>query len=445
MNTDKNTFASELQQQIGQKRNGDTSGVLWFSEQLSDVTGQSVKPTNVYKWLSGATAREVPSKFIKRKPGETQDSISKALQLSTEERVRLLDSFYLTYAYKQETKQTLLHLLDSQDLESLGDYGRFKSLKSQPFRIDHLLTALDKFFACIDCEKEADGVAIDRKSLAALQKPLPDKPCDFPIQICATDNGFLDGKRLDAFASLLNALYAAEYSVEVLLCFGAGEDKPSRKATVLKKLFSIVFDNGVSSQKRPSLFSLRVLQSPYTVQPFDCMLLADGMAGYCLTDNNAYLTWCGGGTSTLFASSYERYRAQCTSPFDFRRSTDVPKSGERIANADAPGNNQITYVLGKPSRRNKNLIATDSEDRLGDNWVRYSYLLDEEKLYLIPYYLDDYVDVPSLLPLKRSLSSGETDTAICICDPDLVQAAKTYREYLREITVAPIESNNGTD
>ena len=425
-NNQKNKFALQLQRQIGQKRPGNDAAVNWFATQLSHTSQAEVKPTNVYKWLSASTAREVPGKFIKRKEGDSQDPISQALGLDTAERVQLIDAFFTSYAYSDQAKDALLHLLDSRSLEAIDDIGRYKMLRQAPSGAP-IAAALDKFFAGIDCPKDPRSDALPAEGLAA------DRVC-----IMADDQGLLAPARIDAFVDLAGALYAGGYTIELVLCFATEPyEKRSAKVDALRRLFPLLFADGCAPVQ--GRVDIRVVSNGGPMRAYDSIIFDNGHTGYTLLDDT-YMVWHNDTSATLFNTQFGRLRAMSTAPFVRVPTAALPQADAYgIANADAPiGAALPTYVLGQLQPAPTNAIATDSVDRLGDNWVKFSYILQDgarPQLYLIPYYIDDYIDAPSLDGIRRVLHDGALPLVFAVQDTDFVETAHVYRCYLDEVSV----------
>ena len=427
-NNTKNKFALQLQQQIGQKRPPGDSAVNWFANKLSHTSQSEVKPTNVYKWLSGGSAREVPGKFIKRKDGNSQDPISQALGLDASERVQLIDAFFTSFAYNDQAKGALLHLLDSPALEALDDTSRYKMLHQG--KGNRIATALDKFFAGIDCPKDPQSDPL-----------LPDDVVVAPLCIMADDQGLLSPTHIDAFVGLVNALYSAGYTLQMVLCFGTQPyERRAAKVDVLKKMFPLLFADGCSDGQ--SHIDLRVVQNSGPMRVYDSILFNNGRTGYTMLDQT-HLVWQNNTAATLFGTEFNRLRAMATIPFVRIKAADLPRCDAcGIANADAPLNHTLpTYVLGQWAKNlPSNAIATDSNDRLGDNWVKFSYILQEgteQTLFLIPYYIDDYIDNNALDDIRRMLRDDTSPVVFAVQDSDLVETAHVYRCYLDEVSVVP--------
>ena len=249
----------------------------------------------------------------------------------------------------------------------------------------------------------------------------------------ATDHGLLQSQTIEIFVELIAALYTAGYPVNLTLCFSNSEERVhSAKLLTLRHFFPLAFTS-IYARRRED-FQLQILQENTSLLPHDLITIGNDEKGYVYL-GDSYLTWQGGIGTKVFGSFSEKLAASSINPFSIQ---PISKTAQGISFVmpDAPLHTKTTYVLGKSAL--KQVISTLSRDTLGDNWIKYGYVLCEGAnpiVYLVPYYLDDYLYVP-LDELRNELEKeGRPRYVIGISDPDFVETVRVYRSYLDEISV----------
>lgn len=446
MATEKNNFSRFLQTMIDAKSHGE--GVSWFASQLSQVRNNMVKVANIYKWLSGATAREVPSKYLEPISNDENqyDPISIALNLTETERIEMFEAYYTSYEYSSKSKNSLFMLFNSDAIESVTtDTKFFRFFNGELSNIDNFKLVVNAFLEYIKCEpliRENNNQAISDSSEWN------------NVSIIATEGGLLNEKIIDNLISLITCLIKSNMTVDLTLIF-ANKCEPSitNKIISLQKLMPLYYLSNVSdcfSTKLTIKTSLTPINGDYIILNSN----ENTNFGFQLFDNlNKYLYWEPYGVGSTLANQVVVSYALSPRPFAiYNNDDDLVHITDCIINSevsktelgkDLAAISKRIHYLDSSQGYAENIGSTlttyyNVHDFLGDRWVKYLMLYksdhDESEIIVIPYFINNLMHLMNIdykLNLKKSIK---------IIDKDLIELVQKYLSFLSKIAAKPQRS-----